>query len=75
MEHATEAARPITRALDTVTDRFTDRTTALGHRGADMIETAAGAVRARPVATVTTLAAVVVIVAGVASYLAYRSRR
>jgi len=74
VEGRTDTTRPVARVLATLADQFSNRTTALGHRGAGMIETAAEVVRARPVATVVTIAALAVFIAGVAGFLAYRSR-
>jgi ElaB/YqjD/DUF883 family membrane-anchored ribosome-binding protein len=74
VQHARKATRPVTRAIGSVTGRLGGRTSAMGHRTADAVETAVETVRAHPVATVVAFAALAVVVAGVASYLAYRAR-
>jgi hypothetical protein len=75
MDRAATAKRRALRAVDNIAGRVANRTAALGHRGADAFESAAGAVRARPVAAVAMFAALTAAAAAVAGYLAYHGRR
>lgn len=75
IEYATETARPVVHALDRIGRRATDRTAALAHQGAEIIESAAETVRARPITAIATCVALIAVGAGLASYFAYRGRR
>jgi hypothetical protein len=67
VERATAATRRAASGLET-------HTAALGHRGADMLATAAEAIHARPVAAVVFVAALAGAAAGAIVYLACRER-
>jgi hypothetical protein len=74
IEYTTATARPVVQALDTVARGATDRSAALAHRGAAMIESVAQTARARPVTAIAICVALLAIGAGLVSYFAYRGR-
>jgi hypothetical protein len=67
MERASAATRRAATGLEA-------RTAALGHRGADMLATAAESIHARPVTAVLLVAALAGAAAGALVYLACRER-
>jgi hypothetical protein len=57
-----------------VAGSLNERTVALGKRGADMLETTAQSMRARPGTAVAIVAALAAVAVGAAIYLAYQDR-
>jgi hypothetical protein len=57
-----------------VAGSLNERTVALGKRGADMLETTAQSMHARPVTAVAIVAALAAVAVGAAIYLAYQDR-